>query len=201
MKITRTNVARVVGLTLLAVSVACAPRKPKVTNTPPPAPVAVAPEPPKPAPPPVPPPQPRPETVTRVAEPTPVPPVEDTVNTQSLEDLNRNSLLKPAFFPVDSFTLDDAGRAIVTADADILKKYPTWKIQVEGHADERGTAEYNLALGERRASAVKTYLLSLGIAEDRIRTISYGKEFPFEPGHDENAWSKNRRAHFVIVAK
>ena len=201
---TRTKMARVVGLTLLAASVACAPRKPKVTNTaPPPAPsVAAATPEPKAPPAPV---QPVAPTIaaapTTVVENKPITPVEDTVNTQSLEDLNKNSLLKPAFFPVDSFELDDAGRAIVTADADVLKKYPTWKIQVEGHADERGTAEYNLALGERRASSVKTSLLSLGIAEDRIRTISYGKEFPFEPGHDENAWSKNRRAHFVITAK
>ena len=97
--------------------------------------------------------------------------------------------------------LDDSGRATVTADADILKKYPTWKITVEGHADERGTAEYNLALGERRATAVKSYLLTLGIGEDRLQTVSYGKEFPFDPGHDESAWSKNRRAHFVITAK
>jgi peptidoglycan-associated lipoprotein len=74
-------------------------------------------------------------------------------------------------------------------------------ITVEGHADERGTAEYNLALGERRAVAVKTYLVSLGVAPDRVRTVSYGKEFPFDPGHDEAAWAKNRRAHFVITSK
>ena len=82
-----------------------------------------------------------------------------------------------------------------------MKKYPTWVITVEGHADERGTAEYNLALGERRAVAARTYLLSLGIAADRIKTVSYGKEFPFDPGHDESAWSKNRRAHFVVTGK
>jgi peptidoglycan-associated lipoprotein len=74
-------------------------------------------------------------------------------------------------------------------------------LTIEGHCDERGTAEYNLALGERRAVAVKTYLVSLGIPQDRLRTVSYGKEFPFDPGHDEAAWSNNRRAHFVITAK
>ena len=72
---------------------------------------------------------------------------------------------------------------------------------VEGHCDERGTAEYNLALGERRAVAARAYLVSLGIAAERLRTVSYGKEFPFDPGHDEAAWAKNRRAHFVVTAK
>jgi len=134
-------------------------------------------------------------------EPTPIRPPEDTLTVGSLDDINRNSPLKPAFFALDSYQLDDSGRAIVNADADILKKYPTWKITIEGHADERGTEEYNLALGEKRASAVKTYLQSLGISEDRLKTISYGKEFPFEPGHDESAWSKNRRAHFVVAAR
>jgi peptidoglycan-associated lipoprotein len=143
-----------------------------------------------------PPPQPQ-----RLVEPTPVRLTEDSTTSRSLDDLNRDSLLKPAFFPVDSFDLDDSGRAVVSANAELLKKYPTWKITVEGHADERGTPEYNLALGDKRAGAVKAYLVSLGIPADRLQTISYGKEFPFEPGHDENAWSKNRRAHFVITAK
>ena len=90
-------------------------------------------------------------------------------------------------------TLDD--------NASLLKKYPSWAITIEGHCDERGTPEYNLALGERRAVAARAYLLSLGIAADRLRTVSYGKEFPFDPGHDEAAWAKNRRAHFVVTAK
>jgi peptidoglycan-associated lipoprotein len=72
---------------------------------------------------------------------------------------------------------------------------------VEGHCDERGTAEYNLALGDRRAAAAVAYLRSLGITADRLKTVSYGKEFPFDPGHDEAAWSQNRRAHFVITGK
>ncbi len=91
--------------------------------------------------------------------------------------------------------------AIAQSNAELLKKYPTWVVTLEGHCDERGTAEYNLALGERRAVAVKTYLVSLGIPPDRIRTVSYGKEFPFDPGHNEDAWAKNRRAHFVITSK
>jgi peptidoglycan-associated lipoprotein len=83
----------------------------------------------------------------------------------------------------------------------VMKKYSTWVVTIEGHADERGTAEYNLALGERRALAARNYLVSLGVPAERLRTVSYGKEFPFEPGHDEGSWSKNRRAHFVVTSK
>ena len=128
-------------------------------------------------------------------------PTEDSFANRSLDDWNKDSPLKPAFFLVDMAELDDAGRAVVTANAAVMKKYATWVITIEGHADERGTAEYNLALGERRALSVKTYLVSLGISPDRLHTISYGKEFPFDPGHNESAWAKNRRAHFVITAK
>jgi peptidoglycan-associated lipoprotein len=83
----------------------------------------------------------------------------------------------------------------------LLKKYPKVKVQVEGDCDERGTIEYNLALGERRANATKKYLVSLGVSADRISTISYGKERPLDPGHDEEAWAKNRRAHTIILSK
>jgi peptidoglycan-associated lipoprotein len=92
-------------------------------------------------------------------------------------------------------------RAALDANAAVLKKYPTWVVTIEGHCDERGTAEYNLALGERRAAAAQSYLAALGIPASRIKTVSYGKEFPFDPGHDEAAWAKNRRAHFVITGK
>jgi peptidoglycan-associated lipoprotein len=126
---------------------------------------------------------------------------DDSILNKSLDDLNRDSPLKPVFFPLDSAELDDSGRAIATENAAVLKKYTTWGITIEGHCDERGTAEYNLALGERRAVAVKTYLSSLGISPDRIRTVSYGKEFPFDMGHTEEAWAKNRRGHFVITSK
>ena len=120
---------------------------------------------------------------------------------RSIDDLNRNSPLKPIFFTVDSADLDDAGRGIANANAEVLKKNASWAITIEGHCDERGTAEYNLALGERRASAVKAYLASLGVSSDRMKTVSYGKEFPFDMGHTEDAWSKNRRGHLVITAK
>jgi peptidoglycan-associated lipoprotein len=145
-----------------------------------------------------------PAAPTRVDDALPVPPqplAEDSVSNRSLDDLNRDSPLKPVFFGLDSADLDDAGRAIVTANAEVLKKYPTWVVTVEGHCDERGTSEYNLALGERRSAAVKTYLTSLGISPDRVRTVSYGKEFPFNPGHTEDAWTQNRRGHFVITSR
>ena len=147
------------------------------------------------------PPPPPPTTEALPVPPEPLAIAEDGISARSIEDLNRDSPFKPAYFPLDSAELDDSGRAVVTANAGLMRKYPTWMITVEGHCDERGTAEYNLALGERRAVAVKTYLLSLGIPGDRVRIVSYGKEFPFDPGHDERAWASNRRAHFVITSK
>ncbi len=140
-------------------------------------------------------------TVVNDATPT-VPPVRDeALNSASLDDLNRNSPLKPVFFALDSSDVDPAGKAVLDENAAVLKQHPTWVVTIEGHCDERGTAEYNLALGDRRASSAVAYLRSLGIAADRLKTVSYGKEFPFDAGHDETAWSKNRRAHFVITSK
>lgn len=139
-----------------------------------------------------------------VAEPTIVPqePIRDErIASASLDDLNRNSPLKPAFFDYDSSELSDEAQRALNENAGLLKQYPSWTVTIEGHCDERGTAEYNLALGERRAVTARAYLVSLGISADRLRTVSYGKEFPFDPGHDEPAYAKNRRAHFVITAK
>ena len=139
-----------------------------------------------------------------VADPTVVPPEpvrEDSIASASLDDLNRNSPVKPVFFEFDSSDITGEAKGILDTNAVALKKYPSWTITIEGHSDERGTAEYNLALGERRAVAARAYLVSLGISAERLRTVSYGKEFPFDPGHDEAAWAKNRRAHFVITAK
>lgn len=104
-------------------------------------------------------------------------------------------------FDFDKYDLTPHAREILANKAYFLKQYPTVKILVEGHCDERGTAEYNLALGERRANSAKQYLVQLGISEDRISTVSYGKERPLDPGHNEVAWAKNRRAHFVIVSR
>ena len=145
--------------------------------------------------------------VARVTEPPPIPtpaPIREdnvTANTSSLDDLNRNSPLKPVFFALDSADIDPSAKSVLDADAAVLKQNGSWVVTVEGHCDERGTAEYNLALGDRRASAAVAYLRSLGIPADRLKTVSYGKEFPFDPGHDESAFAKNRRAHFVITTK
>jgi peptidoglycan-associated lipoprotein len=139
-----------------------------------------------------------------VREPSVIPPEpvrDDAISSASLDDLNRNSPLKPVYFELDSSDLSAANQKTLDEDAALLKRYTSWTVTVEGHCDERGTAEYNLALGERRAIAARAYLISLGIAADRLRTVSYGKEFPFDPGHDESAFAKNRRAHFVITTK
>jgi peptidoglycan-associated lipoprotein len=138
-----------------------------------------------------------------VAEPVIVPPMpaEDTIGSKSLDDLNRDSPLRPLFFELDSSDVSTEGQQVLQANAAVLKKYPGMQITIEGHCDERGTPEYNLSLGERRALAAKNYLVSLGIPADKVKTVSYGKEFPFDAGHDDSAWKKNRRAHFVITAK
>ena len=112
-----------------------------------------------------------------------------------------SKLLRDIHFDFDKYDIRPEEGAILKENAALLKKFPTVKIQLEGHCDERGTIEYNLALGERRANKTKTYLISLGISTARISTISYGKERPLDPGHNEEAWSKNRRAHTIITAK
>jgi peptidoglycan-associated lipoprotein len=177
---------------LLMAAVACHKKTPPIARPVPPPPPASTPATRPPAPP------------EPVAEPPIVPPEpvrEDAIASASLDDLNRNSPLKPVFFALDSDELTPEGQKTLDENASVLKKYSTWTVTIEGHCDERGTAEYNLALGERRAVAARAYLVSLGISADRLRTVSYGKEFPFDPGHDEAAYSKNRRAHFVVTAK
>jgi peptidoglycan-associated lipoprotein len=143
-----------------------------------------------------------PDPPAPVREPMPPQPLaSDDVAGRSLDDLNRESPLQAIFFDYDSSDINDKSRATLQANAAVLKKYPSWVITIEGHCDERGTAEYNLALGERRAVAARTYLMSLGLDAGRLRTVSYGSEFPFDPAHQETAWGRNRRAHFVITAK
>jgi len=143
-----------------------------------------------------------PDPPAPMREPVPPQPLpSDSVAGRSLDDLNRESPLQPIFFDYDSSDVSEAGRTTLQTTAAVLKKNATWVITIEGHCDERGTAEYNLALGERRAVSARTYLVSLGIPANRLRTISYGSEFPFDPAHQETAWSRNRRAHFVITSK
>ncbi len=142
-----------------------------------------------------------PEPVKEPPVTPPAPIVEDKMLTSSLDEINKNSPLRPIFFGYDSSEVDRRAQKILEANAEVMKKYKSWVITIEGHCDERGTAEYNLALGERRAVAARTYMVSLGIPAERLRVVSYGKEFPFDAGHDEAAWAKNRRDHFVVTQK
>ena len=112
-----------------------------------------------------------------------------------------SKLLKDIRFDYDKYDIRRVDEGILRENAAFLKKNPKMKIQIEGHCDERGTVEYNLALGERRANSTKRYLVSLGITSDRISTISFGKERPLDPGQNEEAWAKNRRAHIVVLSK
>ena len=112
-----------------------------------------------------------------------------------------SSLLEDIHFGFDRYDLMPEAREILSQNAELLLKHPRAKIQLEGHCDERGTIEYNLALGERRANATKQYLISLGVSQDRLETISYGEEMPVDPGHNEEAWSQNRRSHFIILSR
>jgi peptidoglycan-associated lipoprotein len=145
---------------------------------------------------------PSPPEPVREPEPIPAEPIaSDPLSATDIDTINRNSPFTPVFYAFDQAEIDTTGQQALNGNAALMKKYPTWIITIEGHSDERGTAEYNLALGERRAMAARNYLVSLGIPAERLRTVTYGKEFPFEPGHDEGSWSKNRRAHFVVTSK
>jgi len=125
----------------------------------------------------------------------------DDFESKSLDELNNENILEDVYFEFDKATLTPETREVLKKHAQWLKEHPTVKILIEGHCDERGTEQYNLALGDRRAHAVKNYLVSLGISPDRIKTISYGEMFPKVKGHNEWAWSQNRRCHFVIIEK
>jgi peptidoglycan-associated lipoprotein len=109
--------------------------------------------------------------------------------------------LETVHYAYDSSTIDSGAKATLKSNAKILKDNAALKIQIEGHCDERGGIQYNIALGERRANAAKAYIVKQGVNADRITTISYGKEKPIDQGHDESAWSKNRRANFRITEK
>lgn len=135
-------------------------------------------------------------------EPTTAPPVEEPretpVETPTSGDTDMSPIsLSDAFFDFDQYNLTAESKGTLEANAREMKRVSSASITIEGHCDERGTKAYNLALGEKRAGAAKDYLVSLGVTASRISTISYGKERPFDTGHSESAWAKNRRAHFV----
>jgi len=156
-----------VGLICLMVASAGCSKKPKPAVTPPPAPPPTVQQ--------APPPPPPVET-----KPAPVP--------VSLQDV---------FFDFDKYAIRDDARQALSTDAKALTENTDMKVLLEGHCDERGTVEYNLALGQKRADAARSYLVQYGVDASRLSTISYGKERPFVQGHDESAWSQNRRVHFV----
>ncbi len=174
-----------VALAILVTFAAACSKKPPVQTAPVPAPV------------------PTPEAPTAVTVPprpeTPPVPPEVRVTDKTLVEIS--GYLKPAFFDYDKSDIRPDAREALNGDADFLKKWPTLKVTIEGHCDERGTREYNMALGQRRASAAKEYLVSLGVDASRLTTISYGKERPFCTERNEECWQKNRRAHFVVTAK
>lgn len=163
-------------VTSLAVS-ACG--KKKVVPTPPPPAPTPAPTTAPPPPAPTPPPPATPPEPTRIVE-------------ETADDLNKKGVLKPAYFAYDSYVLTDAGKAAIQANVEELKKRPASKVLIEGHCDSRGTSEYNLALGERRAAAVRDYLVSLGVTADRVTTVSKGKEQPFCKEEVASCWEQNR---------
>jgi peptidoglycan-associated lipoprotein len=140
---------------------------------------------------------------TRVQPPSTTAPgsVESTELPADVREINARGYLKDAFFDYDKSDLRDDARTVLAADADWLKKNRTIQFLIEGHCDERGTSEYNLALGDRRANAAKEYLVSLGVDASRVRTVSYGKERPFCNQSTEECWQQNRRAHFLVTAR
>jgi peptidoglycan-associated lipoprotein len=153
------------------------------------------------------PPVPRVETNTDFVKTDTTPEVVSSALPSNLEDLNRvaqeRGLIQDAFFGYDESALTADAQSALSNSAKWLNgtEGHGYNILIEGHCDERGTEQYNLALGDKRANIAKEYLQTLGVDASRIRTVSYGEERPFDPGHDEAAWVKNRRAHLVIVGK
>jgi peptidoglycan-associated lipoprotein len=170
---------RILTLALVALALfaaGCAKKKTTPVQTPPAPPAAPATPAPTPAP-----------------TPTEAPPVPSTPSAADAAF----SQLATVYFALDSYALDDANRAILDQNAKLLRDNASLTVTVAGHCDERGTVEYNQALGEKRANSVREYLVAAGVPESRLKSVSYGKEMPADDGHDEAAWSKNRRAEFA----
>ena len=191
----RAGVREFAALTL-AVAVclsACGDKKvpPKVT----PDTTAAAAAPTNPTPPPPPPPAPRENPQPRV-------PTDDEIFAgKTVEQLNAEKPLADALFDLDSQVIRDDAKPVLQKNAEWMKRWASTKVMVEGHGDSRGSAEYNLALGERRATAVRDYLVNLGVGADRIQLVSKGKEAPVCTEEAESCWQQNRRGHFVVTAK
>lgn len=158
-------------------------------KTPPPAvepPVAPATPPPAPEPP--------PDTAAPLSE-------YEQLRQKSIDEIEKMGLLADVHFDLDRADLRDQDRQILSQNADVLKKFDFLTITVEGHCDERGSVEYNLALGERRAKVAYDYLVSLGVSASRLKTVSYGKEVPLCQDTTEECWARNRRGHFAVTGK
>jgi peptidoglycan-associated lipoprotein len=180
------------GLAALLAAAACGKPKPATAPAPPPPPPPAADATPPPPPPPPPPPS--------ATAPTPL--TEDEVFARkSVEELNAEQPMADVFFAYDSADLSETARAALQKNSAWLKRWSTVKATVEGHADTRGTNEYNLALGERRAAAVRDYLNGLGLTGDRILIVTKGEEQQVCAELTEACWSRNRRGHFIITAK
>jgi peptidoglycan-associated lipoprotein len=194
MKLRRSVLFTAVAL-LIVIGIASCSRK-----TPPPAPPPPAPPPPATAPAPPPPPPPAPPAPAPAPPPRPL--TEDELFAQkTLAQLNAEAPLADALFDYDQSTIRDDARAVLQRNAEYLKRWPSTRITIEGHADSRGTNEYNLGLGDRRAAAVRDYLVSLGIMADRMLTVSRGEETPVCTEETEACWQRNRRGHPVFTAK
>ena len=165
----------------------------KPVETPPPAPTAPTPEPTKPPPPPAPTPPPPPAERPLTEE--------EIFAKMTLEELNKKGVLADVFFALDSTDLTQESRAAIQKNVEYMKRWTSTKVMVEGHADSRGTNEYNLALAERRAGSVRDYMVSLGLPADRVTIVSKGEEAPFCSEEGESCWQQNRRGHFVFTAK
>jgi peptidoglycan-associated lipoprotein len=181
------------AVTLIVTVSACGKKVPPPPAPAPPPPPAVPAAPPAPPPPPAPAPAP-PATPRALTE-------EEVFSRKSVDQLNAERPLTDAYFDYDKSDLREDGRASLQKDAEYLKKWSSVVVSVEGHCDSRGSSEYNLALGSRRATAVKDYLVSLGVAANRITVVSKGKEQPFCGDESESCWQQNRRGHFIITAK
>lgn len=178
--------ALVVTLVAATAFVACG----KKTPPPPPSAPVVAPS----APPVAPPPAATPDTVRQVDEYT-------RLSQMSTDEIERMGLFNDIHFDYDKADLREGDRQILARNADVLRKFDFLKITIEGHCDERGSVEYNLALGERRARAASDYLISLGVPAARLKTVSYGKEVPLCQESNEDCWGRNRRDHFAVTGK
>jgi peptidoglycan-associated lipoprotein len=173
-----------IALALSVAIVGCGPKKPPVQPTPPPA----VPDTPPPAP------EPPPDQAPALSE-------YDQLRQKSIDEIEKMGLLGDVHFEYDRADLRDQDRQTLSQNADTLKKFDFLMVTVEGHCDERGSVEYNLALGERRAKVAYDYLVSLGVSASRLKTVSYGKEVPICQDSTEECFARNRRGHFAVTGK